>query len=363
MENSRVSSSEKAAAAKDAIFIYSTPLALLTFDSNLKLIEKTKLAEPEKALESLLQGEWLAEEKAEVKKATAQGKTVVVLGFKKEKLENAAVSQDVKKLELASAAADAGEQPGKLRALVINFTKRAVSASVSDDNLIIQTSSAIGELNKATSLLVKRLREWYELYCPEASKSLRDHEEFVNQILGSSKTELLQKLKIGEKEGMGASLDKGNVSQILAFASLIKQAYDSRKQLTSYLEQLMKKHCPNLAAVASASTGAELLTQAGSLRQLAMMPSSTIQLIGAERELFKHLKDKKQKPPTAGVLHGHPLVTSAAKQQKARTAKLLADKIAIAARVDYFKGEFIGNKLLDELKERLHQQQQKQHQK
>ena len=355
MDSSRSSSSDKAA-AKDAVFIYSTPLALFTFDSSLKLLEKTKLAEPEKALQSLAKNEWLAEEQAAVKKASVQGKTVVVLGFKGKKLENAAASQDVKKLGLASEAAwaaGASEPAGQLRALVLGFTKKAVAASVSDDNLITQASSAISELNKTASLLAKRLREWYELYCPEASKSLPDHEEFVNQILSSSKQELLKKLKISEKESMGASLDKASVSQMLAFASLIKQVYDSRKQLANYQEQLMKKHCPNLAAVASPLTGAELIVQAGSLKRLAMLPSSTIQLLGAERELFRHLKDKKQRPPKAGVLHSHPLVTSAAKQEQGRIAKLLADKISIAVRVDYFKGEFIGDKLAAELKKKL----------
>ena len=354
MDNSRSSSSEKAA-AKDAVFIYSTPISLFTFDSSLKLLEKTKLSEPEKALQSLAKNEWLAEEVAAVKKAAAQGKTVVVLGFKSKKLENAAASQDAKKLGLASEAACAGEQSGQLRTLMLSFTKKAVAASVSDDNLIAQASSAIGEINKAVNLLAKRLREWYELYCPEASKSLPDHEEFVNQILSSSKQELLKKLKISEKESMGASLDKTNVSQTLAFASLIKQAYDSRKHLASYQEQLMKKHCPNLMAVAGALTGAELITQAGSLKHLAMLPASTIQLLGAERELFKHLKDKKQHPPKAGVLHSHPLVTSAAKQEQGRIAKLLADKISIAVRVDYFKGEFIGDKLAAALKKKLEQ--------
>ena len=122
----------------------------------------------------------------------------------------------------------------------------------------------------------------------------------------------------------------------------------------------MKRHCPNLAVVAGASTGAELVVQAGSLQRLAMLPASTIQLLGAERELFRHLKDKKQRPPKAGVLHSHPLVTAASKKQQGRIAKLLADKISIAIRVDYFKGQFVGDKLLDALKKKLENRKQPQ---
>ncbi len=359
MENSRANSVKaavKPADVKEAVFLYSVPTAVFLFDTSLKLLQKIKIASPEAAIVSLTKGEWLPEELAAVKKAVADGKAVVVLGFKKEKKDDVSFSQDIRKLAIATTAAE--EELSKLRSLVISFTKKAVASSVSDDNLIIQASSAVDELNKAANLLVKRLREWYELYLPEASVSTPNHEEFVSSILGSSKAELLKKLKVNEKDSMGAPLSKVDVDRILAFAETVKGIYESRKSLADYVGEIMKKHCPNVAAVAGPSTGAELIAQAGSLQRLAMLPSSTIQLLGAERELFRHLKDKKQRPPKAGVLHSHPLVTSASRQQQGRIAKLLADKISIAARVDYFKGKFVGGKLLDELKKKLEARKQ-----
>lgn len=354
MENSRTNSVKAAVKptdVKEAVFLYSVPTAVLLFDTSLKLLQKLRVADAEKAVSLLFRNEWFPEELAAVKKAVADGKAVVVLGFKNEKLADVSFSQDIRKLAIATAAAE--EELSRLRSLVISFTKKAVSGSVSDDNLIIQASSAVDELNKAANLLVRRLREWYELYLPEASVSTPGHEEFVSSILGSSKTELLKKLKVDEKDSMGANLGKSDADKILAFATAVKQLYGERKSLADYLGVVMKKHCPNVAAVAGPSTGAELIVQAGSLQRLAMLPSSTIQLLGAERELFRHLKDKKQRPPKAGVLHNHPLVTSASRQQQGRIAKLLADKISIAARVDYFKGKFVGDRLLAELKKKL----------
>ncbi|MBI2143411.1 hypothetical protein HYU20_03670 [Candidatus Woesearchaeota archaeon] len=359
MENSRTVQHAKAPAEnageaekqKEAVFLYSVPTAVFLFDASLKLLQKIKVANTEAAIAALTKGEWLPEEAAAVKKITAGGKAVVVLGFKKDEIDGVALSQDIKKLTTATAAA--GEDLGKLRDIVISFTKKAVVGSVSDDNLIIQASSAIGEASKAANLLVRRLREWYELYLPEASVTTAGHEDFVSQILGSSKAELLKKLKVDEKESMGAPLGKGDADKILSFAAAVKALYKERESLSAYVEQLMKKHCPNIAAVAGPSTGAELIVQAGSLQRLAMLPSSTIQLLGAERELFRHLKDKRQRPPKAGVLGGHPLVTSAPRQQQGRIAKLLADKISIAARVDYFRGKFVGDKLLSDLKKKL----------
>lgn len=361
MENSRIvqhakAPLEKTAVPKEAVFLYSVPTAVFLFDASLKLLQKIKVASPEAAVAALSKGEWLPEETAAVKKAVGEGKAVVVLGFRKEKKDGVSFSQDVKKLAAASAAAE--KELGKLRSLVISFTKKAVAGSVSDDSLIIQASSAVNELNKAANLLVKRLREWYGLYLPEASENMAGHEEFVSQILSSSKAELLKKFRLDEKDSMGAELSKADADKILAFAETVKGLYESRKSLAKYVEEVMKRHCPNIAAVAGASTGADLIVQAGSLQRLAMLPSSTIQLLGAERELFRHLKDKKQRPPKAGVLHAHPLVTSASRKEQGRIAKLLADKISIAARVDYFRGKFVGDKLLGELKKKLETRKQ-----
>jgi len=347
MENSR---SPAAAGPKEAVFMYSTPIEVLLFNSNIKLLQKIK-AGPENSLPLLVKNEWLPEETAAVKKIVSEGKSVVYLGLKNQKMEGVAFSQDIKKLDLASQVAAPESQ--RLREAVLAFTKKAVAESVTDDSLIVQSSSAIGDLNKATSLLVKRLREWYELYCPEFSVYTPDHEAFISEILASSREKLLKKLSIPEKSSMGSNLGKEHVDKILAFAAAIKSSYDNRKELSNYLEKLMLKHCPNITAVAGFQTGAELVTLAGSLYRLAMMPSSTIQLLGAERELFKHLKDKKERPPKFGIIHSHPMIISAPKEGQGRISRLLADKISIAARVDYFKGKFVGDSLLADLNKKV----------
>ena len=346
MENSREPAAER---PKEAVFLYSVPTAVFIFVSSLKLLQKVKVTDPNAAIAALSRNEWLPEETAAVKKAKAEGKAAIILGLKKEKVADVAFSQDIRKLEAATAAAS--DEIARLRDIAISFTKKAVAASVSDDNLILQASSSIGELTKATSLIVKRLREWYELYCPEASKNIAGHEEFLDAIIGKSKDELLKEFSV--KEAMGAELEKADIRMILSFAAEIKKVYDMRKGIAEYVETLMKRHCPNIMAVAGSSTGAELLAQAGSLQRLAMLPSSTIQLLGAEQALFKHLKDKKERPPKFGILHSHPYVSSASKREQGKVAKLLADKISIAARVDYFKGDFVGDRLINEIKKRL----------
>jgi nucleolar protein 56 len=115
------------------------------------------------------------------------------------------------------------------------------------------------------------------------------------------------------------------------------------EKLVKNLEQIMKKYCKNLLFLAGPVIGARLIKEAGSLKKLAMSSSSKVQLLGAEGSFFKHLTTG-SKSPKYGHIVKHKLV------KNGKSARALADKIVIAARTDYFKGEFIADRLLEKLK-------------
>ena len=233
-----------------------------------------------------------------------------------------------------------------LRKRAIAKTKQAIAASVSDDNLIAQTINSMEDLDRAANLLTKRLREWYEWYCPEFSKAVSDNEAFSRLIIGKEKESLLAELKVGES--MGADLPEADVQEILGLAKTIGDLYVERNKLEQYVERLMQRHCPNITAVAGATIGARLLREAGSLRRIATIQASTIQLYGAEKALFRHLKTGARSPKHGHIIN-HPLLAKAPAKEKGKVARALADKISIAAKVDFFKGEPIGEKLRKEL--------------
>jgi len=104
--------------------------------------------------------------------------------------------------------------------------------------------------------------------------------------------------------------------------------------------------------------GAKLLEHAGSLKRMAEMPSSTIQILGAEKALFRHLKTG-SRPPKYGVLLGHSIVQQMPKAKQGKAARVLADKISLAVRIDYFKGEFRGEQLLLDVKKKLDKEHSK----
>ena len=222
--------------------------------------------------------------------------------------------------------------------------------SVNKDNFIKQAADNIDEIQKAVNLLVKRLREWYELYLPEFSRSTESHEKFVDIILKRDKEKLLNEIGIEKDYSMGADMEYKDLKPIMNLAESAKTLYQLRDTHEQYLDAMMKEYCQNVHAIAGTLITAKLISHAGGLMSLAKMPASTVQLLGAEKALFRHLKTG-ARPPKYGIIFQHPLIAKAKKEDRGRAARVLADKISIAARVDAFKGKFIGDKLKNELEE------------
>ncbi len=237
-----------------------------------------------------------------------------------------------------------------LRKQAIERVKEQLRNSVHDDTLIIQASSNIEEMDKIINQMAKRLREWYELYNPEFSKAMQNHERFVSLILSKTKKELLHEIQ--EENTMGADLPKKDLDAIMNLAQEIKSLFDLKSRQEHYLETLMKRMCPNVTEIAGVAIGSKLIVLAGSLDRLSKFPASTIQLLGAEKALFRHLKNKKNRPPKFGILHEHALVGKVAFKNKGKMARTLADKLCIAAKVDIFKGKFVGKQLLEQVEKK-----------
>jgi len=235
------------------------------------------------------------------------------------------------------------------------------------DKLIIQTIESIDELDKTTNLLVNRLNEWYGLYFPELYKIINDNELFVKIISNvvnrsdfnekvlknfNLNEDKIKKIIEASKNSIGTDLPEEDLEKIKEMAVLVRSLYERRKDLENYLEGLMKEIAPNVYSITGATIGARLITKAGGIKKLAELPASTIQVLGAERALFKHLKFG-AKPPKHGILFQHPLVHSAPKVHRGKIARLLANKIALAARLDYYGQREMGENLKKEIMQRV----------
>ncbi|MFH1638532.1 MAG: hypothetical protein ABIB71_08960 [Candidatus Woesearchaeota archaeon] len=111
-------------------------------------------------------------------------------------------------------------------------------------------------------------------------------------------------------------------------------AKSSMKKNEQQINSILKKISHRLLESAGPIISARLIRNAGSLKKLSSMPSSKIQLLGAEKALFTHLKTG-SKAPKHGIIFNHFSIKES--ENKGKAARKLASKIAIAARVDYFK--------------------------
>ncbi|MBW3011626.1 hypothetical protein KY311_00415, partial [Candidatus Woesearchaeota archaeon] len=174
------------------MIIYSNITGCYVFDESGKVADKADFS-PEQALEiskQLEKGEWIQAEKDFGKKYPES----FFLGFKKEKLEGVKITMDPKKFSMVTDAMLKNWE--KVKEYNTIATKLLVKESVHNDSLIIQSTNQLDEVNKVINILAKRLREWYELYNPEFSKSIQSHEKFAELILQKPKTELLASLGI-----------------------------------------------------------------------------------------------------------------------------------------------------------------------
>jgi nucleolar protein 56 len=261
-----------------------------------------------------------------------------------------------------------------MREVTIELSKiRIKKATEKRDLLVVQAVHALDDLDQTLNLFSSRLREWYGIHFPELSRLIDRHETYARLVytLGRRENFTVDRL---EKEGfprnkatqifetamasMGANLEDTDIEQMKRSAKDILQLYETRARLEKYLDEIMDEVAPNLKALAGSSLGARLIALAGGLENLAKMPASTVQVLGAEKALFRSLRTG-AKPPKHGVIFQHSLVFRAKKWLRGKIARALAGKLSIAARTDAFTGNYIGDKLRDELMERIKEIEEK----
>lgn len=218
----------------------------------------------------------------------------------------------------------------------ISLTKHQIQTSVAKDNFISNAMNNISDIDQVLQILVKRLREWYALTLPELEHRITDNEKLVDLLIHFSRAQLMEQFSC--QETMGAALEKDDIQPILALAQQIHTLYVLKKKHTAYLSSLLQDYAPNTVVLLGVELTAELIEHAGSLQHLAFLPSSTIQLLGAEKALFQHLTQH-TRCPKHGLLVKHPLLANAKEKDRGKIARHLANAASQCIRVDYFHGK------------------------
>ena len=244
---------------------------------------------------------------------------------------------------------------------------RIKGASEKRDLIVAQAIQTLDDLDRTVNLFMARLREWYGVYFPEMDRLIEKHETYARLVLTlgdrekytfetvvaeglpKERSELIAKTA---QSSMGADISETDLQQIQSLSRDVLSLYVLRKNMENYVDSTMEDLAPNVKAVAGALLGARLIAMAGSLQNLAMRPASTIQVLGAEKALFRSLKTG-ARPPKHGLIFQHTLLHDAKRWQRGKIARVIAGKLSIAARADAFGGNFVGDRLKDEINKRL----------
>ncbi len=261
------------------------------------------------------------------------------------------------------------------RSVSLELAKLRIKGATGKRDLIVaQGIQTLDSLDQTVNLFMGRLREWYGVYFPELDRLIEKHETYSRLVvnLGDRENFTVENLEIenipkertqlvakAAESSMGADMVEADLEMVQALAKDVLNFYLLRKNMEDYVDQTMEELAPNVRAVAGALLGARLIAMAGSLQNLAMRPASTIQVIGAEKALFRSLKTG-ARPPKHGLIFQHTLLHDAKRWQRGKIARVIAGKLAIAARTDAFgTGHYIGDKLKADINKRIEEIQLK----
>jgi len=193
-----------------------------------------------------------------------------------------------------------------LRSASILQVKYRIEKSLTPDKNLIQAIEALDEAHTIFNLVSERYITWH------------------SQLTGSPRIKLE---KIIEKDNLPPQIDK-----LKRFITSIQELVSS---LSNYLDLESPKVFPALVEILGTQLAVRMVASAGELSKLARMPSSTIQLLGAEKALFRHMSDGSP-PPKHGFLYQHPTIKKSSPKNKGKNSRKLAAKVAIASKLDYF---------------------------
>merc|ERR1711934_65139 len=243
------------------------------------------------------------------------------------------------------------------------------------DKHIIQSIAILDQMDKDLNTFAMRVREWYSWHFPEMVKIVNDNILFaklakfignkktlnddsidsLKEILGEEHEEKAQAILDAARSSMGVDISTFDLHNIISFVDRVVDLAAYRKSLHDYLSSKMSKVAPNLSSLIGEMVGARLISHAGSLTNLAKYPASTVQILGAEKALFRALKTKGNTPKYGLIFHS-TFIGRAALKNKGRISRYLANKCSIASRIDCFLEQttnVFGKKLKDQVEERL----------
>ncbi|XP_065149743.1 nucleolar protein 58 isoform X2 [Paramisgurnus dabryanus] len=215
------------------------------------------------------------------------------------------------------------------------------------DTMIVQAISLLDDLDKELNNYIMRCREWYGWHFPELGKIITDNLAYCKSVrkigfrTNVATTDLSEflpeeieaEVKLAAEISMGTEVSDEDIANIMHLCDQVIEISEYRTQLYDYLKNRMMAIAPNLTVMVGELVGARLISHAGSLLNLAKHPASTVQILGAEKALFRALKTRRD-TPKYGLIYHASLVGQTTAKNKGKISRMLAAKTSLAIRYD-----------------------------
>ncbi len=248
-------------------------------------------------------------------------------------------------------AADYGFDDAFMHEVMLGLGRLRTAEPIARDQHLAQAIRDLDSLIAVANLLSERLHEWYGLHFPELADLAKDDRYALLIARYGDRQGIIDEIAPG-LQSMGTDFAPADLRAVQDLADTLGRIYEDRKTVEAYIDGLVQEACPNLCAILGGPLAARLISLAGGLERLASLPSSTVQLLGAEKAMFRHLRTGAA-PPKHGVIYQYPDLRKAPYWQRGKIARALAGKVLIAAKVDAYHGTFCGDRLNTELQARI----------
>ena len=277
------------------------------------------------------------------------------------------IKLDLEKIITSSGMVTVEEYRNITRQIYLELSKSRIRVeALRRDIHVVHAVRALDDLEKQRNLIYERVREWYGVHFPELADLVTDYSDYLELValpllrekVLSGVIDLPPYLKRAAEirraceKSLGSPITESDAKAVASLARIGLETDRQVKSLGEYIRGLVSVEAPNLTAVVGPLLASRLVSLAGSIERLARMPASTIQMLGAEKALFRFLRTGRG-APKHGIIFQHPYVHGASRWQRGKIARALAAKISIAAKIDYFTKEDRSSSLVKSLEARI----------
>lgn len=220
------------------------------------------------------------------------------------------------------------------------------------DKILVKAVRQLEKTKKGLRKEAETFRDWYSLHFPELEQEIEDDSQLLKILSDTAYRDELDSFKELAEGSKGMELPDEDIEMLESTAEKLRRDWDYRKQLEEYITDICEEKMPNLSTLLEPVLAAKLVSLAGGLEDLSKSPASTIQMLGAEKALFRHLSGEGT-APKHGIIFEHRFVRKLPEDNRGKMARFLANKSAIAARMDQYGEKREGESLRGEAQQKF----------